>query len=126
MILSLEIDNQRLRTSIIDISETIIAQDIYFQDNYLYTLTHMNSVMVYEFKDDKFVKVQGEDVIRKCLSQTILEDNTIILSDLNKMVTILGSYMSRTQKNEVMEQPILKRSLLPHHCRKLLIFSFQH
>lgn len=94
--LSLEISNNRCRMIVSDLSISVSARKIHFQNNRLFVATNLGSVVIYELENNVFTKIQSEDRIRACLTQTVVDDNTVIVSDLNHMVTVLGSYSSET------------------------------
>lgn len=61
------------------------------KNNFVYLLSASNSVQVYKYHSDHLTLLQAETRMRSCLSQTILDDNTLVVTDTSKSLVVFGS-----------------------------------
>lgn len=121
--LRLDISNNRCRMIICDPTISVVSRHMHFQNNNLFLTTESESVAVYELEDNKFTKIQSEDCIRACISQTLVDDKTVIVSDLNRMVTILGSYSSENVNTDSNGDMQINKQLATSSLHKIAEFQ---
>lgn len=95
-LLRLELDCQSesekpvYRLSRLDFTMNTPMRHVSVKNQFVY-LSSCNSVQVYKYNYDRLSLLQSEDKMRTSIFQIVLDDNTLIVTDSSKNVTIYGS-----------------------------------